>query len=34
MSETPDLDLDLDNFTICLSLRIFLNRPIEARTGF
>ena len=31
-SETPDLDLDLDNFTICLPSRIFLN--IEARTGF
>ena len=31
-SETPDLDLDRDNFTICLPSRIFLD--IGARTGF
>ena len=31
-SETPDLDLDWDNFTIRLPSRMFLN--IIARTGF
>ena len=31
-SETPDLDLDKDNFIICLHSRIFLK--IEARTRF